>query len=34
MPSTPYDAVWFEAQATRLGTELIGKIVKNGGNTQ
>ena len=26
MPSTPYDSVWFEGQATRLGTELIGWI--------
>ncbi len=25
-PKTHYDAVWFEGQATRLGTELIGKI--------
>ena len=26
MPETPYDSVWFEGQATRLGTELIGWI--------
>lgn len=25
-PKTPYDAVWFEAQATRLGTEFVNKI--------
>lgn len=25
-PKTPYDAVWFEGQATRLGTEFVRKI--------
>lgn len=25
-PKTPYDSVWFEAQATRLGTEFVNSI--------
>lgn len=27
---TPYDAIWFEGEATRLGTDLIGRIGVDG----
>ncbi len=28
-PKTSYDAVWFEAQATRMGTKLVNQIHQN-----